>query len=207
MRGFVQQKLKVFQARRGSSLQRTGRNRMHANALGAELIGQIAAHRLQRRLHRAHDIVVRHDAIGAEVAHREHRPAIGHQRRGEFRHANEGMARNVHRLGEALGRAVQDAALKIGLGREGDRMDQDVEPPPFRADLIEHRFQLSGNGDIHFPDDRRLELPRKRLDMPSRLLVQPRNGELGARRSKGLRASVGDRVVVGHADDQRLLSG
>ena len=44
-------------------------------------------------------------------------------------------------------------------------MDQDVEPSPLRADLIEHRLQLSGNGDVHFADDRRLKLPRKRLDM------------------------------------------
>ena len=102
------------------------------------------------------------------------------------------MARNVHRLGETFGRTVQDAALKIGLGSEGDRVDQNIEPTLLRADLVEHRFKLSSNGDVHLADNRRLEFLRKRLDMPPCLLVQPRNGELGAGRSKGLRASVGD---------------
>ncbi len=100
----------------------------------------------------------------------------------------------------------EDPALKIGLGREGDRVDQNIEPAPLRTDLVEHRLQLPGNGDVDLADNRRLELARKRLDMLSRLFVQPRNGELGAGRPKGLRASVGDRIFVGHADNQRLLS-
>src|SRR6516225_5169474 len=93
------------------------------------------------------------------------------------------MARNVHRLGETLGRAVQDAALKVGLGSKSDRMDQDVEPAPFRPDLIEHRLELPGDGDVDRTGDRSLDRP------------------------EGFRAAVGDRLVVRHAEDERLLSG
>ena len=43
------------------------------------------------------------------------------------------MAGDVHRLGEALGRAVEQPALQVLLRREGDRVHQDVEPAPLRA--------------------------------------------------------------------------
>jgi hypothetical protein len=104
---------------------------VHPYALGPEFIRQIAADRFQRRLHRPHDIVVRHDSIGPVIAHRKHRAAFRHERRRELRHPDEGMAGNVHRLGEAFGRAVQNPALKTGLGSEGDRVNQNIESTPF----------------------------------------------------------------------------
>ena len=77
-RGFVQHALEILQARRRSRLQRARRNRVHANSLRPEFISQIPAGGLQRRLHRAHDVVVRDHPIRAKVAHGEHRPAVSH---------------------------------------------------------------------------------------------------------------------------------
>ncbi len=79
-------------------------------------------------------------------------------------------------------------------------MDQDVDPPPFRADLVEHRFELPRNGDGHSACDRGLQDALKRLDMTSRLLVSPGNGELRADGAKDFRASVSNGIVVGYAD-------
>ena len=98
--------------------------------LRPELVGEIAAAGFERRLHRAHHVVVRHDLVRAVVAHREHRAAVLHQRRRELRHAHERVAGHVHRLREARRRAVEQAALQVFLRREGDRVHEDVEPAP-----------------------------------------------------------------------------
>ena len=114
----------------------------------AELVGEIAARRFERGLDRPHDVVVRHDPVGAIVAHREHGAAVLHQRRGEAGHADEGVAGDVHRLGEALGGAVEQAATQVLERREGDRMHQDVELAPALPDLVEHGLELAGDGDV-----------------------------------------------------------
>jgi len=45
------------------------------------------------------------------------------------------MARDVDRLGEALGRTVEEAALEVVLRRPRDRVDEDVEAAPLARDL------------------------------------------------------------------------
>ncbi|EEF24818.1 conserved hypothetical protein, partial [Ricinus communis] len=90
---------------------------MHADAARSQLVRQIAAGRLQRRLHRPHDVVVGHHLVCAVIAHRKQRAAIGHQRRRQFRHAHKGMAGHIDRLQEAVQRAVEQAALHVRLGR------------------------------------------------------------------------------------------
>ena len=51
---------------------------------------------------------------------------------------------------------------------------------------------------------RRLELARQRLDVGPRLLVEIGDREVGAELAERLRAAVGDRVLVGDADHERL---
>jgi hypothetical protein len=108
---------------------------------------------------------VRDHLGGAEVAHREQRAAVRHERFGEARHAEERVARDVHRAGEALARAVGDAAVQIGGRREGDRVQDEVEPPPLRANRFEQRFQVAAALDVERHGDRRGELLRQRLDV------------------------------------------
>ena len=172
--------------------------------LAAQLVGEVAAAGFERRLHRPHDVVVRHDLVGAVVAHREHRAAVLHQRRRQPGHAHERMAGDVHRLGEARGRAVEEAALQVFLRREGDRVHQDVEPAPLLVDRLEHRLELARRRDVERQEQRRLQLARQRLDVRPGLLVEVGDREVGAELAERLGAAVGDRAVVGDADDQRL---
>src|SRR4051812_17209981 len=50
LRGLVQQQLEILQPRQRPCLQGAGRNRMHADSPWAELEGEVAARRFQRRL-------------------------------------------------------------------------------------------------------------------------------------------------------------
>ena len=84
-------------------------------------------------------------------------------------------------------------------------MDENVQPSPPGANLLEDRLQLSRDGNVNLANDRGFELTGERFDKAPRLLVQPRNGELGPNRAECLGASVGDGILVGDADDERLL--
>jgi len=75
------------------------------------------------------------------------------------------MAGNVHRLGEPFRRAVEQPALQILLGSEGDGMDQDVEPAPLFRNGLEQRFELAGLADIERHEDRRFQRFRHGLDV------------------------------------------
>src|SRR5215831_10667707 len=116
------------------------------------------------------------------------------------------MARNVHRLGEAFGGAVEKPALKFGLGCEGDRMDENVQPAPSCANLFKGGLQLPRDGNIDLACDRRFKLSGERFDEAPRFLVQPRHGEVSADGAERLGAPVGDGILVGDAYDERLLS-
>ena len=88
------------------------------------------------------------------------------------------------------------------LGREGDRVDDEVERAPVGRDPVEHRLELALGHHVHRHEDRRLDLARQRLDVRLRLVVEVGDRELGAERAEGAGAAPGDRAVVGDADDQ-----
>src|SRR5207247_8528725 len=66
--GFVEQQVEVPEAGGRARLHRTGRDRVNADVLGPQLVGEVAARGLERRLHRAHHVVVRHDLLRAVIA-------------------------------------------------------------------------------------------------------------------------------------------
>ena len=101
---------------------------------------------------------------------------------------------------------VGDAAAERVLGREGDRVDEEVELAPVGGDAVEDGFELAVGHDVHRHEDRRLDLAGQRLDMGLRLLVEVGDRELGAEGAEGAGAAPGDRAVVGDADDQALLA-
>src|SRR2546421_6766664 len=86
-------------------------------------------------------------------------------------------------------------------------MHEDVQPAPLRPDAIEYGLQLTGNRDIQRTGDRGLELLRKRLDVGSRPFVEPGDGEFRTDGSECPGATVGDGLVIRHANDKRLLAG
>ena len=145
---------------------------------GPQLVGEVPARRLERRLHRPHHVVVGHHPVRADVAHGEHRPAVLHQGCGQLRHPDEGVAGDVHRLGEPCRRAVQEPALEVLLRREGDGVDQAVQLPPASPDEVEHRLELAGDAHVQRGGERRSHLAGERLDVGPCLLVQPGDRQL-----------------------------
>ena len=103
-------------------------------------------------------------------------------------------------------RHVGDAAAERVLGREGDRVDEEVELAPVGGDALEDRFELAVGHHVHRHEDRRLDLAGQRLDVRLRLLVEVGDRELGAEGAEGAGAAPGDRAVVGDADDQALAA-
>ena len=179
---------------------------MHADALRTELVSEIAAAGFERRLHRTHDAVRGHDLVGAVVAHREHGAAVLHERRRELGHAHEGMARHVHRLGEPAGGAIEESALQVFLRRERDRVHEHVEAAPLARNFVEHGFELPGHGHVERQEELGRQLARKRLDIGTRLLVEIGDADVRTELAERACATIGDRLVVGDADDEGLAS-
>ena len=206
VRGLVEEQIEVLQAARRPRLDGAGRNGMHADALGPQLIGQVANARLQRRLHRTHDAVRGHDLVRPVVGHGEQRAALGHQRRRQACHAHKRVAGHVHGQAEAGRGAVEQGALQVLLRGEGDGVQGDVEPAPRPADLLEDRFQLPRLLHVEGQENRRLQLPRQGLDVRPGLVVQVSDGQLGAELAEGASTAERDRVLVGDAEHQGLLA-
>ena len=98
----------------------------------AEIGGQVAHGGFQRRLGDAHDIVVRHHPFGAQIGQGQQGAAAAASSAPPRRQTavNE-KAGNIERLEERLARRVEIAAAKVGLVREADGMNQEIEPIPF----------------------------------------------------------------------------
>ena len=77
------------------------------------------------------------------------------------------MARDVHRQRKAGLGAIGDAAVQIFLWREGDRVQQEVEPALFLFDPRKQGFELAGLTYVARNDDRTLQRFRKRLHGPA----------------------------------------
>ena len=116
---------------------------------------------------------------------------------------NEWQETSIARLKPSAEQSISPPCNRL---RERNGVQEDVEPAPARSQRVEERFQLSGTLDVERQEDRRLELARE-ARRGLRLLVEIGNRELGADAAKCAGAAVGDRMLVGDADDERLLSG
>ena len=113
-----------------------------ADVLLTEVPREVLHRRVERRLRDAHDVVVRHRALAAEVRHRHDRAAAARleQRLGGARARDERVRAHVEREPEAVARRVGEAALEILRRRERDRVHEQVEPAVERlADLARRR--------------------------------------------------------------------
>ncbi len=77
-------------------------------------------------------------------------------------HADEGIDRDVHCLGESATRAIDHAGMKVLLGTERHRVQTDIDAPPRLVEPREDLRVLLVIGDIERQDDLRLELFRHR---------------------------------------------
>ena len=114
-------------------LDRPGRDRVDADALLAEIFGHIAHARFERGFGDAHDVVVRHDFLGAVIGERQHAAAVRHHLLGALRDRGERVAGDVHRHREIVRRRVDVAALELLLVGERDGVDDEIERCPISA--------------------------------------------------------------------------
>ncbi|MNT38219.1 hypothetical protein D3C72_1744050 [compost metagenome] len=180
---------------------------MHADAFRAQLVRHVAGGAFQRRLHRPHDVVVLDHLVGAVIAHGDQRAAVLHQRLGQARHLDEGVARDAHRLQEAVARAVGDAAVQVVHRAEGDGVHHEVDLAPGFLDRGEHLFQLAVSLHVQRQDQRCGQAFGQRAHEFFRLLVEVGDGDFGALFPHDLGATVGDAVLVGDTDNQTAFAG
>ncbi len=128
---------RIADGRTRQGAHRPGRDRVDADAVAPEIGGEVAHGRLERGFRHPHHIVVRHDAVGAQIAQRHQRAAIAalrrrrHQMRGALRHRGEGKAGNVERTREIGAAGVDIAPRQLVLVGKGDGVDEEIEPVPF----------------------------------------------------------------------------
>ena len=174
-------------------------------ALAAEIDGEIAHARLERRLGDAHDVVMGHHLLGAVIGEGQDRAAVGHQLLGPLGDRGQRVAGDQHRLGEIVGGGVDIAAGELVLVGKGDGMDQEIEAAPETLDLGEDRIHRRRVGDVAMADDMGADLLGQRLDalLQGVALVGQRDIRAGIAAGPG--DSPGDRPVVGDAHDQAAL--
>ena len=168
-----------------------------------------SARRLERRLGDAHDVVVGHGALAAEVGHRHDRAAAGASMSGSARPGagDERVGADVEREPEAVARRVGEAALEVLRGGEGDRVDEDVEPAAERLRDLGKTASTSSSERTSHSVTSGLETVLGEL---AHALLDPlalvREGELRALVCEALRDRPGDRALVGDAEDERAAS-
>src|SRR5271157_1941467 len=179
---------------------------MNADAFRPKLRGDVSDRSLQRGFDGTHEIVVFDDLFRTVEGDREQASASRHEGLGQARHANERMARNVHGEREAGLRAIGDPAVQILLRREGDRMQQKIEPAPPLADPREPRLKLPWFAHVASDDDRALEFFGQWADVRLRLRIEIGDGEVCAGIAQRLRTAIGDAVLVGDTGDEPFFA-
>ena len=186
---------------------RAGGNGVDANIARAEVGGQIAHARFQRRLGEAHDVVIGHDARRAAIGQRQQRAAAVHHRGGALGDLGEGEAGDDHGAREILARGHVDvAALQFVLVGEADRVNDEINRSPSFFQRGENR--VDGGDVLHVAGqhERRAKAFGQRLDALAEGLALISEGEFGALRRQCPRDAPGDRVIVRDAHHEPAFS-
>jgi hypothetical protein len=85
---------------------------------------------------------------------------------------------------------------RSSFGAKAIEWTQAVELAPALANEIEHGLQLAGIRDVEGATIAASSASARGLDMGSRLVVQPGDGELGAGIPERPGAAIGDRILV-----------
>jgi hypothetical protein len=194
---------------RGERADRARGDRVDADVLEAEIPGEVAHGRVERRLGDAHHVVVRHRPLPAEVGHGQDRASSAclHERLRRASARDQGVGADVERQPEAVARSVDEAALEILGGGERDRVDEHVEAPSERlGHLGEDAGDVVVRADVALGDERALDA----LGQVAHVLLDPlalvREGDLGSLLGEPVRDRPGDGAPVGDAEHERLLS-
>src|SRR5690606_5812819 len=104
------------------------------------------------------------------------------------------------------GQAVEKLALDRLARRVGDRVDQDVEPVPALAELLEAGGDLVVAGHVEGQHDIAAKRGGGLLDTRAQLVIEVGECHLGTLAVHGLGDAAGDRAVAGDAGDECALA-
>src|SRR5882724_3731956 len=197
---------KIADARRRQGLDRARGDGVDPDVLAAEVGGHIADAGFERRLGHAHDIVMRHHALGAVVGEGEQAAAVRHELDRPLRHRGEGVAGDVEREGEVLAAGIDVLALELVLVREGDGVDDEVHAAPAFGDGGEYGVDAGIVGDIAGNHEVDADRFRQGHDPLAECLALVGEGQFGAVGGGGARDTPGDRPFVGDAHDEAALA-
>ncbi len=185
-----------------------GRDRVHPDVLEAEVPREVANRGVERRLGDAHHVVVRNRALATEVGHGHDRAATApfHQGLCRPRAGDERVGADVESHPEAVARRVHEAPFQVLGGREGDRVDEDVEAAAEGLRYLgEDALDVVVRPDVALGDER----ARHGLGEVADALLDPlalvREGDLCALGGEAVGDRPGNRALVGDAQDERLL--
>ena len=206
-RGVAQHGAKAADARRGQRLDRTGRDRVGANAARSEVIGDETHARLEAGLGRTHDVVARHGAVGAEIGEGDQRSVVREHAATGLGQRREAVGTDVVRhVGGLARQAVEVTAGQRFARRIADGMNQDIELIPVSAELLEQPVDLLVLGDVQRQHDIGAERGAHLLHACLELVALIGQREFRALAAHRLGDAVCDRALTGQAGDQRLLA-
>ena len=148
----------------GDRLDRARGDEVDADAARPEVAREVARDALERRLRDAHPVVDRPGDRRVEVQPDDRAPAL-HQRRERGRERLERERARLERRDRARRRRVEEAAAERVRGRERDRVQHAVDPPPARPQLVGDAGEVLGLVDVeleHVGRRRRGAAPRAR---------------------------------------------
>src|SRR5262249_38472422 len=196
----------VADPRRRQRLDRTRGDGVDTDVLLAQVGGEIANGRLERRFGDPHHVVMRHPFLGAVIGEREQCAAARHQLLRALGERGERVAAHQHRLGKIVRRRIQVTAAKLIFVEEGDGVHEKIERAPFRFDRRESRADSVRFGHVAVADHRPADLLRQRFDPFLQRLALMSEGELGALPMASLCDTPGERAVIGDTQDQAALA-
>ena len=169
--------------------------------------GEVAHRGLQGGLGHAHDVVVGHGALGAQVGQGEDGAAVLHERQGGAGDGDQGVGADVQGHPEAFTAGLVKGLLQLLPARVGNGVHEEIEAAPFLLDLREDPFDLGVLGHVAAQDELGAEALRERPHPLLEDLVQVREGKGGPFLVQLLRDAPRDALVVGHAEDDALFPG
>ena len=157
-----QRLLQLAEARdglRGHRLHRARRHEVHANAVLAEVAGEVAVDRLQRRLRHAHPVVGGPRDAGVEVE-ADDRRAPRQQRQQRGREGLERVRRDLEPVRDVPLRRVDERRAEAGLRvGESDRVQHAVDPVHVLTHPVGQRVQVLLVLHVELDHRRRLRQP------------------------------------------------
>ena len=174
--------------------------------LRPQLVGQVAHARLQRRLHRSHDAVVRHDLVRRRSSSWRTAcpPSVISGAASRAMRTNEWQDTSMATPKPAA-EQLSRPPCRSSLGAKAMECRAMSSRPQRSADALEHRLQLPRPAARRAAGRSAPPAPGQRLDVRPGLVVQVGDGQLGAELAERAGAAEGDRVLVGDAEDQGLL--